>query len=93
MGRRAGAASSPNLGEGRWNTMLFHEYVSASHAADVQRDRLGAAEHHRLVLLAAKHRKEENAANGHVDRRDRLQLWLAHQLTWPRWPRPAVEPV
>jgi hypothetical protein len=51
----------------------------------------------REMLRGADHRlqlSEARATNGHhgvVDRNARFRIWLLHQLTWPRWPRAAMD--
>ena len=50
-----------------------------------RREVLSGVERRRQVNEALAHREPANA------RQVRLRVWLLHQLTWPRWPRVAVD--
>lgn len=66
---------------------MIHEAVLAAKREEV----LSGVEHRRQFTEASAQRKATNAVNGDVDRHLRLRVWLLHQLTWPRWPRVAVD--
>jgi hypothetical protein len=66
---------------------MIHEAVVAAKRDEV----LSGVEHRRQFTEAIARREATHARNGDVDRHVRPRVWLLHQLTWPRWPRAAVD--
>jgi hypothetical protein len=50
-----------------------------------RREMLSGVDHRRQVGEAL------NARNSDLAQPRRQRVWLLHQLTWPRWPRAAVD--
>ena len=63
----------------------MHPVIREDALAARRQEMLTGVEHRRQVSEALARGEPSNVR--HV----RLRVWLLHQLTWPRWPRPAVD--
>lgn len=71
----------PALGKEMQVNPMIHEAATAAKREEV----LSGVERRRQISEALTRRDPSNA------RQVRPRVWLLHQLTWPRWPRAAVD--